>query len=60
MLRALVTKAGKKRVRWVCGIVKEISDEVTRTASEHALIELQSTCGIFEGVVKWDYLELKK
>jgi len=55
MLWALMTKAEKKRVQWVCGIVMiEISDEVTRTASEHALIDLQSTCGILEGVVKWD------
>jgi hypothetical protein len=46
--------AEKKRVQWVWGIVvKEISDEVARTGSEDALTELQSTCGILEGVVKW-------
>lgn len=46
--------AEKKRVQCVWGIVvKEISDGVTRTGSEHALIELESTCGIIEGVVKW-------
>jgi hypothetical protein len=46
--------AEKKRVQWVWRIVvKEIADGVTRTGSEHALIELESTCGILEGVVKW-------
>jgi hypothetical protein len=45
--------AEKKRVWWVWGIVvKEISDEVTRTRCEHALIELELICGILEGFVK--------
>jgi hypothetical protein len=46
--------AEKKRVQWEWGIlVKAISDGVTRRGSEHALMELESTCGILEGVVKW-------
>lgn len=34
-------------------VVKAISYEVTRTGFELALIALESTCGILEGVVKW-------
>jgi len=54
LLSVFTNLAEKKRLQWVWGIlVKAISDEATRTGSELALIELESTCGILEGVVNW-------